>query len=53
MFSLFQFVFGVKGDGYYKQQEGFLRCQTPTATVRLKVEGCRAKNGGCRIKSEE
>ena len=35
------------------QQEGFLRCQTPTSTVRLKVEGCRVKNGGCRIESEE
>jgi hypothetical protein len=33
-------------------QEGFLRCQTPTSTVRLKVEGCRVKNGGCMIKSE-
>ena len=30
----------------------FLRCQTPTSTVRLKVEGCRVKNVGCRIKSE-
>ena len=27
--------------------------QTPTLTVRLKVEGCRVKNGECRIKSEE
>ena len=36
-----------------KEQEGFLRCQTPTSTARLKVKGCRAKNGGCRIKSEE
>ena len=35
------------------KQEGFLRCQTPTSTVRLKVEGCRVKNGGCRIESEE
>ena len=36
-----------------KKQEGFLRCQTPTSTVRLKVEGCRVNNGGCKIKSEE
>ena len=35
------------------KQEGFLRCQTPTSTVRLKVEGCKVKNGECRIKSEE
>ena len=35
------------------RQEGFLRCQTSTSTVRRKVEGCRVKNGGCRIKSEE
>ena len=35
------------------KQEGFLRCQTQTSTVRLKVEGCSEKNGGCRIKSEE
>ena len=34
------------------KQEGFLRCQTPTSTVRLKVEGCRVNNGGCKIKSE-
>jgi hypothetical protein len=34
-----------------KEQEGFLRCQTPTSAVRLKVEGCRVKNGGWRIKS--
>ena len=45
-----------------KEQEGFLRCQTPVSTVRLKVEGCRVKNGwgvvgwrvknrGCRIES--
>ena len=25
------------------KQEGFLRCQTPTSTVRLKIEGCRLK----------
>ena len=36
-----------------QKQEGFLRCQTPTSTVRLKVEGRRVKNGGCRIKSKE
>ena len=36
-----------------KGQEGFLRCQTPTSTLRLKDEGCKVKNGGCRIKSEE
>ena len=30
-------------------QEGFLRCQTPTSTVKLKVEGCRVKNGGCIV----
>ena len=45
------------------KQEGFLRCQTLTSTVRHIVEVCRAKvvevvglrakNGGCRIKSEE
>ena len=42
--------------GPYKKelkQEGFLRCQNPTSTVRLKVEGCRVTSGGCRIKSEE
>ena len=44
------------------EQEGFLRCQTPASTVRLKVEGRRVKNGwgvvgwrvknrGCRIES--
>ena len=38
---------------YSGQEEGFLRCQTPTSTVRLKVEGCRVKNGRSRIKSEE
>ena len=26
-----------------EKQEGCLRCQTPTSTVRLKVEGCRLK----------
>ena len=26
------------------RQEGFLPCQTPTSTVRLKVEGCRVNN---------
>ena len=35
------------------KQEGFLRCQTPTSTVRMKVEGCGVNNGGCKIKSEE
>ena len=35
------------------EQEGFLRYQTPTYTVRLKVEEYRVKNGGCRIESEE
>ena len=34
-------------------QEGFLRCQTPTSTVKLKVEGRRVENGGCMIGSEE
>ena len=34
-------------------QEGFLRCQTLTSTIRLKVEECLVKNGGCRIESEE
>ena len=33
--------------------QGFLRCQTPTPTVRLKVKGCRVKNGGCRIESDK
>ena len=37
----------------YKRQDGFLRCQTPTSTVSLKVDGCIVNNGGCRIKSEE
>ena len=36
-----------------EEQEGFLPCQTLTSTVRLKVERCRVKNGGCRIKSEK
>ena len=35
-----------------EEQEGFLRCQTPTSTVRLKVEGCRLNYGWCKIKSE-
>ena len=35
------------------KQEGFLRCQTPSSTVGLKVEGCRVKNEGYRIESEE
>ena len=35
------------------EQEGFLRCQTQTSTIRLKVEGCRVTSGGCRIESEE
>ena len=35
------------------KQEGFLRCQTPTSTLRQKVEGCRLDNGGCRIMSVE
>ena len=30
-----------------------VRCQTTTSNVRLKVEGCRGKNGLCRIDSEE
>ena len=34
------------------KQVGFLRCQTPKSTVRLKGEGNRVKNGGCEIKSE-
>ena len=38
---------------YIYKQEGLLRCQTPTSTARLKVEGCRVKDGGCWIKSEE
>ena len=41
--------------GLYKET-GVLPCQTPTmmmmTTVRLLL-GCRVKNGGCRIKSEE
>ena len=36
-----------------KEQEGFLRCQTPTSAVRLEVEGCRVKNVGWRIESEK
>ena len=32
----------------YGEKEGFLLCQTPTSTERIKVEGCRVKNGGCR-----
>ena len=35
-----------------KKEEGFLWCQTPTSNVRLKVEGCRGKNGRYRIESE-
>ena len=35
------------------KQEGFLRCQTTTSTVKQKVEGCRLDNGGCRIMSVE
>ena len=35
------------------KQEGLISCQSLTSTVRLKVLGCRVKNGGCRIKSEE
>ena len=37
------------------KQEGFLQCQTPTPTptVRLKVKGCRVKNGGCGVESEK
>ena len=35
------------------EQEGFLPCQTPTSTVRLKVEGCRVKNVRVEIKSKE
>ena len=34
-------------------QEGFLPCQTPTSTVRLKVERCSVKNWGSKNKSEE
>ena len=37
----------------WKKQEGFLGCQTPTSTVRLKVDENRVNNGGCRIESEE
>ena len=36
-----------------RKQEVFLRCQTPTSTVWLKVEEYMVKNGGCRIESEE
>jgi hypothetical protein len=32
--------FGLK---WNTKQEGFLLCQTPTSTVRMKVEGCRVK----------
>ena len=35
------------------KQKGFLQCQTFTSTIRLKFKGCRMKNGGCQIKSEE
>ena len=35
------------------KQERFLPCQTPTSTVRLKVEGCSVKNWGSKNKSEE
>ena len=35
------------------KQEGFLQCQSLNSTVRLKVEGCRVTNGGCRIEKEE
>ena len=35
------------------QQEGFCPCQTQTSTVRVKVEACREKNGGCSINCEE
>ena len=34
-----------------KKQEGFLRCESLTSSVRLKVEGCRVKNGGCMIEA--
>jgi hypothetical protein len=36
-----------------KEQEGFLRFQTPTSTVRLKIEGFRVKNNQHQIESEE
>ena len=36
-----------------ERQEGFLRCQTPTSPVRLKVKKNRVNNGVCRINSEE
>ena len=36
-----------------QEWEGVLPCQTPTLTVRMKVEGCRVKMGGCRIKSRK
>ena len=35
------------------KQEGFLPCQTPTSTLRLKVGGCSVKNWGSKNKSEE
>ena len=41
-----------KFEAKQQRQEGLLRCQTPTSSVRLKVEGCRVKNGECRIKSK-
>ena len=53
------FIFFNKNVQEKRKQEGFLPCQTPTPTVRLKVEGymegigLRVKNGGCKIKSEE
>ena len=28
-------------------------CHTSSSTVRLKVEGCGVKNGGCRIEVKE
>jgi hypothetical protein len=31
------------------EQEGFLRCQTPTSTVCLKVEGFRVRSGGVKL----
>jgi hypothetical protein len=53
-----EFLFWVQRFFDEVKQEGFLGCQTPTSTVRLKVEGCRVReavgirvrNGGFRIK---
>ena len=51
---VFPVQWGLSVDGeLLKKQEEFLRCQTTTSAVRLEVEGCRVKNGGWRMGSEE